>query len=258
MHREESERRTCGLVVAGRRVLVRDQRRPGDLAPRPGPSPATPDKIRPARRWPHRRRRPAEEAAGDRIVIGGPTAPDGRTEVACDLPVGERLQNVASRLDGAGMCVMSSIEMGARYANLEALRGIRDWAARQPGGGYPEKIDRQIKQFCAQKHMNTPLYLQYEGKDPSILRAALRGGRMAAVTYGGNDGVRYRGPIAHMVCLVAYDRASDWAALLDNNAIGAHDLMWMKLADFQRRWLGSSGGWAFVWLAPPPPPVPTN
>ena len=220
------------------------------------PQPANPDTA-PAPRRPRRWRHPTE-AAGDRITVGGPIAPDGQTEVACDLPVSERIKNIGSRVDGAGMCVMSSIEMGARYANLEEVRGLRDWAARQPGGGYPEKIDRQIKQYSEQKRITAPAYLQYEGKDPSILRDALRGGRIAAVTYAGNDGVRYRGPIAHMVCLVAYDPKSDWAAILDNNAVGANELLWMKLADFNRRWLGNSGGWAFVWLAPPPPPIPKN
>jgi hypothetical protein len=174
------------------------------------------------------------------------------------LPVGQRIKNIPSRVDGAGMCVMSSVEMAARYANLEALRGVRDWAARQPGGGYPEKIDRQLRQFCQQKSVPVPPYVQYEGKDPAILLAALRSGRMAGVTYSGSDGVRYRGPIAHMVCLVAYDAASGWAAVLDNNAVGENELLWMSLDDFQRRWLGHGGGWAFVWLAAPPPPPPRN
>ena len=220
------------------------------------PCPLAPDDESARRPRPHRRREVA--ASGDAIRIGGPTAPDGKTEVACDLPVSERIKNIGSKADGAGMCVMSSIEMAARYANLEQFRGVRDWAARQPGGGYPEKIDRQIKQFCEQKHCTTPAYLQYEGKDPGILNDALRTGRIAGVTYSGSDGVRYRGPIAHMVCLVAYDPESDWAAVLDNNAIGADELLWMKRADFNRRWLGQSGGWAFVWLAPPSPPVPKN
>jgi hypothetical protein len=101
-------------------------------------------------------------------------------------------------------------------------------------------------------------YVQYEGKDPAILLAALRSGRMAGVTYSGSDGVRYRGPIAHMVCLVAYDPASGWAAVLDNNAVGENELLWMSLDDFRRRWLGHGGGWAFVWLAAPPPPPPRN
>jgi hypothetical protein len=46
--------------------------------------------------------------------------------------------------------------------------------------------------------------------------------------------------------------------VLDNNAVGENELLWMSLDDFRRRWLGHGGGWAFVWLAAPPPPPPRN
>ena len=44
------------------------------------------------------------------------------------------------------MCVMSSLEMAARWANLEQLRGLRDWCAQQPGGAYPAEVDKQLPQ----------------------------------------------------------------------------------------------------------------
>ncbi len=183
-------------------------------------------------------------------------APDGKTEVTCDLPVDQRIKNIGSRVDGAGMCVMSSMEMCARWANLEILRGLRDWCARHAGGGYPAKVDRQLREFCREKGVTVPPYLQYEGKDPAILQAGLKTGRMASVTYSGNDGVRYRGPIAHMTCLVHLD--DRFACLLDNNEIGADGLLWMTPKDFMRRWTSGSGGWCVIFLAPPPPPVPHN
>ena len=64
--------------------------------------------------------------------------------------------------------------MSARWANLDVLRGLRDWCARQPGGAYPAKVDRQLKEFCAARGIAVQPYPQYEGKDPTILREALR------------------------------------------------------------------------------------
>ncbi len=186
--------------------------------------------------------------------VGGPVGPDGKTEVTCDLPVDQRLKNIGSRVDRAGMCVASSWEIAMRYQGLDALRGFRDWCAGYPGGGYPVKLDQQMHRFCKEKGLPVPEYLQYEGRDPTILRDALRSGRMVAVTYSGRDGVRYPGPIAHMVCLIHFDE--HWACLLDNNGIGENELLWLAPADFLARWTGTANGWAVVFLAPPPPPAP--
>src|SRR5436305_12271836 len=114
------------------------------------------------------------------VRVGGPVAPDGKAEVTCDLPVDQRLKNIGSRVDRAGMCVASSWEMAMRYQGLEALRGFRDWCAGFPGGGYPATLDRQIRTFCEQQGLAVPEYFQYEGRDPSVLRDALRTGRMVA------------------------------------------------------------------------------
>lgn len=190
------------------------------------------------------------------IKLGGPLGPDGRTEVACDLPVDQRIRNIGSHVDGLGMCVTSSIEMAARWSNIEEMRGFRDWCAKQPGGAYPEKVDRQAKQYCTEKKIKPPGYIQYQGSDPSIIKTALQTGRMVGVTYSGADGVRYRGRIAHMVCAIQY--SDTLVCLLDNNAIGNDELLWMSVDDFLSRWKTGGGGWAFIWLAPPPPPVPWN
>ncbi|GIW83080.1 MAG: hypothetical protein KatS3mg105_4887 [Gemmatales bacterium] len=190
--------------------------------------------------------------AAAQIRLGGDTSPDGKQPVRIDLPVDQRLRNCGGA-DGAGMCVMSSIEMAARWCHLEELRGLRDWCARQPGGAYPAKVDRQLRDFCREKKIPVPDYIQYTGSDIDLLRKALATGRMPAVTYTGNDGVRYRGRIAHMVNLVQLN--NDWAALLDNNGIGADELLWMTPEEFRRRF---GIGWVFLWLAPPPPPVPHN
>jgi hypothetical protein len=186
-------------------------------------------------------------ATGDAITLGGPTAPDGKTEVTCDLPVSERMKNVGGR-DGAGLCVFTSIQNAARYQNELRLANFQAQMRQEPGGGYPAKVDAMIARYGK----GTP-YVQYEGKDPAILKAALAGGRMPSVTYNGHD-PHYRGTIAHMVNLIHLD--DHYAVVLDNNFIGANELVWLSPADFYQRWRGNGGGWAVVLLAPPPPPVP--
>jgi hypothetical protein len=195
-----------------------------------------------------------------KISLGGPVAPDGKTEVQVDLPVEQRIKNKGGS-DGAGLCVNSSIEMAARWAALEQMRGLRAWSEQHPGGSYPSKVDKQLKEYCQAKGIQCPDYIQYEGSDPAILELALKTGRLAAVTYSGRDGVRYKGPISHMVTLAHFD--GQWACVLDNNGnhpngVGENELLWMTPDEFISRWKGQGGGWAFVWLEPGPPPVPRN
>lgn len=183
-------------------------------------------------------------------------APDGTTQLKVDFPVSQHIDNIGSHVDGFGMCVMSSVEMAGLWANLEQMRGLRDWCAKQPGGGWPEKVDKQLKEFCGTHNMNTPGYIQYEGTDTTVLRMSLDTGRFPAVTYSGNDKVRYPRSIAHMVCLAHLD--DNWACVWDNNGKRG-ELIWMTPNEFFERWQGpEKSGWAFVWLAPPPPPVPHN
>jgi hypothetical protein len=176
--------------------------------------------------------------------------------LTCDLPADEHLANIGSRIDGRGMCVMSSIEIAARWQGLESLRGLRDWCAKQPGGAYPAKVDRQLSDFCRSKAIPVPAYLQYEGRDPGpILDLCEKTGRMACVTYGFSP--RYRGTIAHMVCCAKF--GGRWAVVLDNNFPGDRSYEWMSRDELARRILSPDGrAWVFVWLAPPPPPVPRN
>jgi len=213
--------------------------------PSPDPKPDKPDK--PKRPW-----RDTQEGSVESISLGGKIAPDNKTEVQIDFPLVEHIENIGSHVDGAGMCVMSSIEMAARWQNLEQLRGLRDWCAKQPGGGYPSKVDKQLKEYFG-KIGTSKEYIQYEGSDLSILKLALSTGRFPAVTYGGRDKVRYSSTIAHMVALCHLD--ANWAGIWDNNGKPG-EIIWMSPDEFKSRWLYEGSGWAFIWLAPPPPPVP--
>ena len=168
-------------------------------------------------------------------------------EVEIDLPASEHVRNFGAPADGKGLCVFASMTMAGRWHNVRALFDVIHRI--NEGGGWPEKVDQVFKQ-----HAPDLRYVQYEGTDPSILDKALSEGRIACVTYG--YGERYQmQTIYHMVCLVHLD--AKYAAILDNNFPGTYE--WMPREEFLRRWVHPSGkGWAFVMLAPPPPPVPHN
>ena len=235
----------CFLDVAPWKCIINGPDNPAS----PGRRPVLPPWLRP---FSPADNEPPIEGFGS-ISLGGRIAPDKKTELQIDFPLLEHIPNIGSKVDGLGMCVMSSIEMSARWANLESLRGLRDWAAKQPGGGWPGKVDKQLEAYFKEFNLPSTVYLQYEGKDLQMLRVILDGGRFPSVTYSGRDKVRYSSRIAHMVCLAHLD--SNFAAIWDNNG-NPGELLWMTPKEFSDRWLDGSSGWAFVWIAPPPPPVP--
>lgn len=198
---------------------------------------------------------PADPARGV-LSEGGPIAPDGKTEVDCDLAVELRQKNIGGS-DGAGLCVFTSIEHAARYQNERRLWDLQKQMSRERGGGYPEKVDAMIAKYGPGTR-----YIQHVAGDLEFLYQAIRTGRMPGVTYAGRDmhyGPRQR--VAHMVNLVHLDPPSArprLACVLDNNYIGEKQLVWMTADEFRSRWLDMSGGWAIVCLAPPPSPVPHN
>lgn len=215
-------------------------------APEPSPSPCPPDRPCPRPR-PRPTYLPTLVPAGE-IRVGGPIAPDGRTQVQCDLPLSLRLKNVGGS-DGLGLCVFSSICMASRFQNERRLWDFQEKMRREPGGGWPEKVDQMIA-----KYGQGTQYLQYEGKDPTILVAALASGRMPSITYCGRDPHYHGRDVAHMVNLVYLDAGQ--AAVLDNNFVGDNELVWLSAAELVERWTAGGGGWAVFLLAPAPPPVP--
>lgn len=194
------------------------------------------------------------QRGGERAVVAG--RQHAGEVLDCDLPGQLQFKNSGSRVDGAGMCVMSSIEMAALWQGMDEYKGLRDWCAREPGGGYPSKVDKQLAAFTKEKGLPTPQYLQYEGPDVEpVIEAALRSGRMACVTYGWGE--RYGQRIAHMVCCSKF--SGQWAVILDNNFPGENAYEWMPRAEAVRRVMyPGRSGWVFVWLAPPPPASPRN
>lgn len=193
--------------------------------------------------------------SGGQIKEGGPIGPAGQ-EVTCDLPQELRQRNRGGR-DGAGCCVFASIQHAGRWQNQRELFDFLDQVARhERGGGWPSKVDAMMKKYAPGIS-----YVQNTDGDLDFLRAALRSGRMPAITYDGRD-VHYRGRIAHMVNTVHADEpgaaGAAWWAVLDNNFVGQTQLVWLTEPAFKSRFMGNRGGWSVVLIGPPPVPVPSN
>jgi hypothetical protein len=187
-----------------------------------------------------------------------PATYDG-VSVTCDLDDSQQMKNIGSKIDGAGMCVFTSIEHAARYQNLEAMRGFRDWAAQNfRGGGYPEKVDDLLTKWFKYKGIEPIPYVQYQGKTPEqLLDLANKTNRMVCMTYGYSP--RYgRGYIAHMVNGILYEK---YGVVLDNNFPGEKNYEWMSPQEFVKRMRtdlkGRQGAaWIFIWATPGAPPPP--
>lgn len=186
--------------------------------------------------------------------VAGSVAPDGTTEIHCDLPGDLHCHNVSSR--GEGCCVQTSINHSARWQNVPALVDFHKWVQEQrlPGGAYPGAVDERIPACCKDRGFPVVEYLQVQGGDLEILKAACRSGRMPGVTYSKSPTGRYNGKrISHMVSLVHAD--DNWFCVLDNNYEGDKNYEWMTPEEFKKTY---SPGWAVILLSAPPPPPPTN
>jgi hypothetical protein len=183
-----------------------------------------------------------------------PVSPDG-IRATVDLPVSQHMKNTGGSDgprgpgSGSGLCVFTSLQHSAYWQNIRTLDGFREWMTHKPGGGYPQKVDKMLAQFCREKGVTLPPYVQHTGGDAAFLELALKTGRMPAVTYCGRDDF-YPFTIAHMVSLAYLDDKQ--AAIIDNNRPGYW--LWMSRGDFLARWRGNSGGWGVVFLAESPPP----
>lgn len=189
-----------------------------------------------------------------------------------DLPAGQHMRNTGGS-DGFGLCVPTSAVVASRWQDVRELFDLRAYTERRPGGSYPAKFRKTLEDYCREKQVPVPAYLQHEGGDAAVLELALRTGRMPSVTYCGVDGPgRYGNEvIAHMVNLVHLDDTR--AAIVDNNFPGTW--LWMGRNQFLSRHKGVQedgrpflardkfgrpspvgGGWSIVFLASPPAPYP--
>jgi hypothetical protein len=183
-------------------------------------------------------------------VLDGPVH-DGSV-VVVDLPESQRVKNfgvprTAPPKLQKGLCVFATLDMCARWQNVTPLIGIIEKIPE--GGGWPEKVDAVVQQFGEGAEI-----VQYQGADPTFLDLAMKTGRAVGITYG--YGERYNmETIYHMVLLVHFD--AKWAAIIDNN--WPNTIEWMERDELLKRAKHPSGSyWAYMLIAPPPPPVPCN
>ena len=185
-------------------------------------------------------------------------APDG-SAAQIDYPADQWIRNIGSKIDGAGMCVFSSFEMMCRWAGLEEFRGFRDWCAQNyPGGGYPEKLAKLVKAYCAKKGIQEPVLYQYEGNDPKVIEQVMRTGRFACITLYNSK--RYGGRISHMVnCGHADGRIG---CIVDNNQMGRDSIPPYEWFPSTQALMQACGAGGRVWVAwierPGAPPMPRN
>lgn len=258
------DKRTVGVLILSAALLVAYQSatHPPPETPTPTPAPVKPlDPDCPDGKCPvplPPKTPPPRRPWGPRSVapvgasVGGTVHTDG-TAIDCDLPARFHLQNKGGS-DGAGLCVFTSVEHAATWADVTPLIGFRDWMTRYPGGGYPQKLDQMIAKICADRGSPKPEYLQVEGMDIDILKRASRAGLMPSVTYSFSPTGRYGGQkIAHMVSLVHAD--DKHFVILDNNYPGPQRLEWLTPDEFKRVY---APGWAVILLKHGPPPVPRN
>lgn len=187
---------------------------------------------------------PLERVQAEKAEVGGPVLHGYEPQV--DLPVSLRRKNVGGS-DGAGLCVFTSIEEAARAQNVEALYFLQDLMRKEKGGGWPEKVDEMMKKYAPGVR-----YLQYQGKDPSVVKLALKTNRLPCVTLSWSE--RYGGKVAHMVTSPFLDQG--YGMFLDNNFIADDQLEGMSEAEWVRRWSLGGGGWCVVLLDVGVPPVP--
>lgn len=189
-----------------------------------------------------------------------PSKGPGGAEVQIDLPESLHQKNTGGS-DGRGLCVYASAKHSGEWANEPVFTGMFDYMRAQPGGSYPSKFNKTVKDYCALKSLPTPLYVQVEGADIELLRLACKTGRMPGVTFSnaGNPLQRYNGQrIPHMVSLVGAGVGSGpdgkgWWVILDNNYVGESNHGWLSEAEFRQTY---APGWAVILLdaGPPPPP----
>ena len=199
--------------------------------------------------------------------VGGQIAPDGTTELALDFPGRLHRHNVASPPGtNNGCCVFTSIHHAALWQDVPELQEFPKWiqSKRLSGGGYPGNVDQRIAAICAERKVAKPEYLQFEGWDYALVKAAIGSGRMVSGTYSHSPTGRYGGQkIAHMVNYVHAD--DQWVAVLDNNYMPSAGKLdhpdnyeWMTPAEMQTTNAPGGRGWIVVLLKQGPPLPPCN
>jgi hypothetical protein len=193
---------------------------------------------------------------------GGLVAPNYKP-AALQFPPEMYVRNTAGT-DGLGLCVFTSLHHAGKWQNAELFVKQLEFMRKQPGGGYPSKVDNVLRAASKQFGLAIPQYVQIQDRDIDVLKLAIKNGYMPSVTYGISPTGRYNGKkISHMVNLIHAD--DNFFGVLDNNYVGPDEIEWMTPAEFMRAYttngrspVGGVNGWAVVLLTASPPKPPTN
>lgn len=184
------------------------------------------------------------------IHTNQPVLPDGK-EFNAPVKLEHAVQNWSSF--GLGCCVVASQCASANhFGHPEWVETLRALSKREPGGHYPEKLQRLFENV--KKQHPDFRWEQFWGLPQDQAVTKLVGwseeGFPVGVTYG--FGERYGSEIDHMVCClhVSADPSGYWV-FLDNNFF-AQDQSGRFVAEYSivpspeasRRWFLRGGGWA--------------
>jgi len=132
-------------------------------------------------------------------------------------------------------------------ARLQGVPELVDWPEHMredgiAGGAYPKKVEKLLERYAP-----GVTHWQDCSRSHALLAASVASERGCAVDYNGHD-PHYAGGIAHCVTLIAFSEESDWVAIIDNNYPELDQIVWMSVAEFDKRW----GGWCYGLLAQTP------
>lgn len=192
------------------------------------------------------------ESKSDEYVSKSLVGPDGKV-VRTNMPLNLYIRNTGGS-DGLGLCVFTSIYHTGVYQGLP-FYDFRKYMERKPGGGWPEKVDRMVSEYCRAYKYDVPNYVHVYGlKSIDVIELAIRRGHMVCITWG-TDYSHYGGQtIAHMVNCVYLDK--DWGAIVDNNF--PNEVLWVRRKTFEKyaAWTGrlsQDGLWAIIFFDNPMP-----
>lgn len=186
--------------------------------------------------------------------VGGDVSPDGTERMQINYDPSRHRRNTVGT-DGKGLCVFNSISHSGDWQGDKLFYAMFDYMKKNPGGGYPSKVDEYLKRCSRELGLPVPEYIQVQDGDPSILQVATRNRLMPAVTYGVSPTGRYNGQtIAHMVNVT--HATNKWYVVMDNNYPGTFE--WMSPQEFRKSYNTGSTGWSVILLTASPPPPPKS
>lgn len=188
----------------------------------------------------------ADAPVGSRWEVVTDTLEYNGVKASVQIPAELHIRNEGSAVDGAGLCVGSSLLINGAYQGVPGMDQGKDsewwrYLKSRPGGSYPGKLEADLKKLYPNEK-----WISWEGNVTDLIAEYTRKGYPVAATM--NTGLLYYwSPIHHMVSVVHLD--DKYACVVDNNNPGKGH--WMAREDYDRRFVDGRVGWLFIWLRDP-------